>query len=113
MRKFISLLACVCVLLSCQEDQDPKPRGYLALTFPAHTYKKISPNCPYVFKVNEITKIKPSYLNKPCQFDIVYPTMKGTVYISYKPVHNNLKKLLADAQELPLKHTIKANQIIG
>lgn len=39
--------------------------------------------------------------------------MKGTVFITYQPVRNNLDSLLRDAQNLPLQHTIKADVIEG
>jgi len=37
--------------------------------------------------------------------------MKATVYLTYKPVQNNLEKLLIDAQKLTYEHAIKANDI--
>lgn len=39
--------------------------------------------------------------------------MKGVIYITYKPVINNLEELIKDAQQLPLEHTIKADEIKG
>ena len=45
--------------------------------------------------------------------DIEYPELRGTIFITYKPVTDNLQKLLVDAQRLPLQHTIKADEIEG
>ena len=39
--------------------------------------------------------------------------MKGSIYISYYPVDDNLKALITDAQKLPLKHEIKADAILS
>ena len=44
---------------------------------------------------------------------IDYPLLKGTIFITYQPVRNNLDSLLRDAQKLPLEHTIKADAIEG
>ena len=38
--------------------------------------------------------------------------MRATIYITYKPVKDNLVKLLKDAQNLTYEHTIKATNIV-
>jgi hypothetical protein len=38
--------------------------------------------------------------------------MKATIYLTYKPVSNNIKQLLRDAQKLTFEHVIKADDII-
>lgn len=38
--------------------------------------------------------------------------MKATVYLTYKPVNNNIEKLLRDAQKLTYEHVIKADDIL-
>jgi gliding motility-associated lipoprotein GldD len=38
--------------------------------------------------------------------------MKATIYLSYKPVNNNIKLLLQDAQKLTYEHVIKADDIL-
>ena len=38
--------------------------------------------------------------------------MKATIYLSYKPVNNNINNLLKDAQKLTYKHVIKADNIL-
>ena len=38
--------------------------------------------------------------------------MKATIYLSYKPVNNNIKLLLQDAQKLTYQHVIKADDIL-
>lgn len=100
-------------MLACQNEQKPKPRGLLALNFPEQDYKPLKSPCPYSFDVNKITSIQPSRSKAPCELDIEYPEMEGTIYISYEPIDSNLEKLLKDAQNLPLKHSIKADEIYG
>jgi gliding motility-associated lipoprotein GldD len=38
--------------------------------------------------------------------------MKATIYLTYKPVNNNLIALLKDAQKLTFEHVIKADDIL-
>jgi gliding motility-associated lipoprotein GldD len=38
--------------------------------------------------------------------------MKATIYMSYKPVKNNINVLLRDAQKLTYEHVIKADDIL-
>lgn len=113
MRKAFAVILFTLTIWGCQENHKPKPKGQLALNFPAPEYGEIETNCPYSFKVNKITTLKPAKSKEPCMFNIEYPTMDGTIYITYEPVKDNLDKLLKDAQQLPLKHTIKADEIIG
>ncbi len=114
MKKRLYLISIILLMMGCQENHTPKPKGYLALEYPPHRYQMLQTNCPYSFLINKRAKVKPSVRHRPCMINIVYPEMRGTIYISYEPVHDgNLRKLLKDAQKLPLKHTIMANQIIG
>ncbi len=38
--------------------------------------------------------------------------MKGSIYLTYKPVENNLDTLLIDAQRLSYEHVVKADNIL-
>lgn len=101
-------------LLSCGDDQLPKPSGYLRLEYPEAVYKTTSIPLPFSFDKNNlsapITSIKSSGNTKG--IDIKYPSLKGTIYLTYKPVNEgNLDSLLRDAQNLTQKHTIKADEI--
>jgi gliding motility-associated lipoprotein GldD len=41
-----------------------------------------------------------------------YKEMKGSIYLSYKPVEGNIKELLSDAQKLSYEHVVKADNIL-
>ena len=41
-----------------------------------------------------------------------YPTMKGSLFITYKDVNNDIGKLLTDAQRLSIEHSAKADGIL-
>jgi len=114
MKYSLILILVTCVLISCGDDAaQPKPKAYLALEYPAPTYKKVEFPCAYSFEINEIAKLKEAKVKHPCWVDIDYPLLDGTIFITYQPVNNNLKELLIDAQKLPLEHTVKADEIEG
>lgn len=94
--------------ISCNETL-PKPKGYLRLTYPNPNYVDYGKNCPVQFKVNELATVSE---NDKCEIKVEYPTMKATIYLNYRPVENNLNKLLRDAQKLTYEHVIKADDII-
>lgn len=113
MKKTVLLFLFVSCLFACKEDIQPKPKAFLALSYPTPVYEKVDLNCPFSFEKNEIAQIAPPKNNGYCWFNLVYPNMKGTIYLTYKPVNNNLRKLIKDAQNLPLKHTLMASSIEG
>ena len=105
----ILLLIFALLFLSCKEDILPKPKGYLSLIYPAKTYKKLDLARPYTFDILENTKV----INDPNNWlTIKYPNLKASIDITYRPVENNIKELLTEAEKLVFKHTIKAEQII-
>lgn len=103
------LLLCV----SCKDDPQPKPKGFLALEYPEAEYRRIDIGCPYSFEMNTESEISPSRNRIPCWIDLNYKSMNGAIFLTYQPVRNNLDSLLMDAQKLPLQHTIKADVIEG
>lgn len=96
--------------VSCKEDQLPKPSGMLALNYPAAEYSFFElENCPYSFQKNEKGKVQ---LEEGCSMIINYPKLNGALYLTYRPVENNIEQLLSDAQKLTYEHVIKADNII-
>jgi gliding motility-associated lipoprotein GldD len=95
--------------VSCKNDVIPKPSSYLRLDYPEAKYVHFENDCPFSFDMNEAAIIK----GKPnCSFEISYPKMKATLYLSYKPVNGDVKLLLKDAQKLTYEHVIKADDIL-
>jgi gliding motility-associated lipoprotein GldD len=103
------LLIIVAVFMSCNEDVLPKPKAYLSLTYPKKSYKKLTLKRPYSFEVLKNTTIVNDANN---WMTIKYPKLKASIDITYRPVNNNLKELLTEAEKLVFKHTIKAEEII-
>jgi gliding motility-associated lipoprotein GldD len=101
-------------LFSCQDDDAlPKPKAYLALKYPDAKYYQVDLDCAYSFKINSIAKLKNDRYRKNCWYDITYPLLDGSIYISYYPVEGNLRSLITDAQKLPLSHETKADAILS
>lgn len=109
MKIYFIFILLVCSFLSCKEEVLPKPTGQLRLDYPEAEYTRFEKNSPYSFSVNSETIIKQKSMGN---FEIHYPKMKATLYLSYKPVHGNLNLLLKDAQKLTFDHVIKADEIL-
>jgi gliding motility-associated lipoprotein GldD len=103
---FLMVLLAVC---SCKDSVLPKPSSYLRLDYPEAKYVNFENQCPFTFEMNSEVVIKGE---KDCGFTISYPKMKATIYLTYKPVNNNIANLLKDAQKLTFEHVIKADDIL-
>lgn len=95
-------------IVSCKDDVLPKPKGYLDLEYPEAKYISFDKTCGYTFEYNSIGKIEDK---GNCNFNIVYPKLKATVYLNYRPVNGNIETLLRDAQKLTYEHVVKADAI--
>lgn len=103
------LLFILTSFVSCNEDVLPKPKAYLSLTYPEKSYKKLALERPYSFEVLKNTTV----INEANNWlKIKYPNLKASIDITYRPINNNLKELLTEAEKLVFKHTVKAEQII-
>ncbi|WP_347173299.1 gliding motility lipoprotein GldD [Polaribacter uvawellassae] len=109
MRNFYILFLIVVFFSSCKEDVLPKPKAYLSLQYPTATYKKVVVAKPYSFEVSSSAEIleQPNFWRK-----IKYPKLKATINITYRPIKNNLRELLTEAEKLVYEHAVKAEEII-
>ncbi|HAO14426.1 MAG TPA: gliding motility lipoprotein GldD [Tenacibaculum sp.] len=105
----IILLFVATILISCREDNIPKQKAYLSLEYPSQNYQDLDVDRPYVFEIDENTSVKALPKN---WLKIVYPGLKASVDITYRPVNNNLKELFMEAEKLVFEHTVKADNII-
>jgi len=105
--------------VSCEEDVTPKPSAQLRLSYPEAKYKVKEADLPFTFEMNtlsdslQISRLKSD--KESYAINIVYPKLKGTIYLTYKPVKNNpenLKEYLLDAQNFTQEHTKKADEIV-
>ncbi|MBT8281035.1 MAG: gliding motility lipoprotein GldD [Muriicola sp.] len=107
--KYTALLFCfVFFLSSCQDEVLPKPKAQLRLEYSAGESKVI--NTPaYSFQYNSLARVQDL---KSSSFTLEYPTLKGAIYLTYRPVENNLLELVSDAQKLSYEHVVRADNIL-
>ena len=115
--KYLAVVLIILCCLSCGEDPVPKPKAFLRLDYPKPEYKIVSPNLPFTFERNiladSIGELKVARDGKSIGLDLVYPSLKGTVYLTYKEItDNNLELYLVDAQNITQTHTRKADEIV-
>ncbi|MBW1295242.1 gliding motility lipoprotein GldD [Aquimarina litoralis] len=99
------------VLYSCGGDTLPKPKAMLRLSYPSPKYEQASLDCSYSFEKNSIASFQKARNQKECWYNIEYPQLKATIYLSYYNIDKNLDSLLRDAQNLTQEHFIKADAI--
>jgi gliding motility-associated lipoprotein GldD len=109
---FLLIILCV----SCRSEPTPKPRAFLRLDYPQPKYDKVVSNLPFSFEKNElandVTDIKVARDEKSISINVTYPSLKGTIYLTYKQVtQETLQPYLIDAQNITQKHTQKADAI--
>lgn len=97
------------IFFSCNDVVLPKPKAYLSLEYPKKEYTNLTLERPYSFEVLKNTTIVDDKNN---WLKIEYPNLKASIDITYRPVENNLKELLTEAEKLVFKHAVKAEQII-
>ena len=105
---FVALLL-LFVISGCKDEVLPKPKAMLRLEYQEAQYKELDLDCAFVFDLNSASNLKE---NKDCSLVLDYPNMKGSIYITYKPVEQNLDTLLVDAQKLSYEHVVKADNIL-
>ena len=107
--KIFFLLTFFLLFISCDEPVLPKPKAYLSLEYPKKEYKKLEVLRPYSFDVLKSTTIIDEKNN---WLKITYPNLKASIDITYRPIENNLRELLTEAEKLVFKHAVKAEQIV-
>lgn len=100
------------LLGSCKDEVLPKPKAMLRLQYPSPEYREIQLECGYTFEKNEQALMARAKYRKKCWYNLEYPDLKATMYLSYFKVKNNLDSLLKDAQNLTQEHVVKADEII-
>lgn len=116
--KYLVFVLTVLLCFSCGEDPVPKPKGFLRLNYPQPEYKETDVDLPFTFEKNtlaeRVRKIEMDSKNVSYGLNIDYPSLKGTIYLTYiKVTEDNLIPLIRDSQNLTQEHTQKADVIEG
>lgn len=103
----------VLILSGCRQDYSPKPRGYFRIDLPEKQYARFDSAYPYSFEYPVYAKITADKrtTSEPFWINIDFPDFQGRIYISYKPVKNNLTEYLEDSRTFVVKHIPKAEAI--
>lgn len=111
--KILILFSLLIIIISCQNDESPKPRGYFRIDFPEKEYQLLDTCFPFSFMYPKYSTISPdlSKLAEPYWINIDYLPFNAQLHVSYKPIHDNLKVYLEDAHTLVNKHIPKATSI--
>lgn len=109
---FPTLIMLMLVLFSsCEEKQyQPKPRAYFRIDLPEKNYVRLDTMNYFSFEYPESCLITPDY-HSPHEkewINIEYPKNKATIYLSYKPVNDNLNVYLEDSYTMMTKHISRA-----
>lgn len=104
-------------LLSCASDPVPRPEGYFRIDLPQEReFQRKTFHCPFTFELPEDAYLalrKPESEN-PCWFEIRYPRLKATVFMTYRDVYGSrdtLRALIDEAYGLTLEHQVKASAL--
>lgn len=101
-------------ITSCDEPLIPKPRGYFRIEAPKQQYVKFNPtSCPFQFEVPQYANVSADSSEgaEPCWLNVDFTAYRGTIYLSYKDIHNDITKLTEDCRSMAMKHTAKASAI--
>jgi len=107
-RYLLSILILGLILSSCREETLPKPNAMLRLDYEAGKARSYETEF-FEIQLNTAAEIKKKSENS---ITLDYPQMKGSIFMTYKPVKENLNQLLGDAQKLSYEHVVKADNII-
>lgn len=109
MLKNVRFIILAALLFSCGEKYKPKPFGELRLEYPAPHYIPFKSNSPFSFEYSNVAEI--SEAQKKNWYNLRYPKMKANVFITYFPVHGDLKHHIKEAEKMVYQHTIRASAI--
>ena len=103
---YLLFLRWTCIL---RFDPVARPNGYMRIGLPNNEYSELRlEGCSFESTMNQEAKIL--YKDSAnCWIDLVYPSIRSTMQLTYKPVSGNLEELFRDAQKLAYKHTVKAS----
>lgn len=117
-KNLILVFALIGILGFCncgQNSSTPKPRGYYRIDFPAKKFIQYNSDCPFTFEYPDYAKpvIDTSKGSEPCWINLEFPSLNGTLHISYHPINSPsmFHQLTEDARDFAYKHTVKATNI--
>lgn len=108
MNRYLILLSTL--ILGCQSDPTPRPKGYFRIDIPKSKYTAFECNhCGYQSKLSSNAIFVEEDIENQ---KLIYPKINGELYLSYKKVpKDSLSSLMSTAQKITYKHTVKSTGI--
>lgn len=109
----IYIIILMSLLVGCGRGYVPKPHGYLKVNYPEKNYTTFDSAAPFTFEYPVYAKIQvPDSKNKESYwYNVYFPDFKGTIYLSYLKVENNLDEIIGDTRTLVYKHSYRSDGI--
>ncbi len=111
--KYLLLIFSI-VLIACESDYLPKPKGYNRIDLPAQEYINLPDSFPYAFEYSKNAQLlkDSSWIAEPYWINLYYPYMDANIQITYKPVTDSIiREYLSDSYRLTSQHNVKAYAI--
>ena len=106
------LILCISLCFSCEEIHVPKPKAFLSLDYPKANYLESTLDLPFSFETNSLAQLNISKKNNILNdITLRYPTLKASVFISYKKIETKVDTYIADARAMTQKHLQIADEI--
>lgn len=98
-------------IVSCKDDFSLKPIGQVRLEYPTPIYQEFTEDCPYTFEYSKFAK--ENQKKNECWYEIKYPEMKATIYLTYFPIKDKeeLALQIKDSEKFVQEQTVKASYI--
>jgi len=102
------------VFFSCDRNYTPKPAGYLKVNYPEKEYTLFTDAEPFEFEYPVYAEVLPNRSGnaEPYWYDINFPEYKGTIYLSYKQLHDDVDAYIEDTRTLVYKHASRSDGIV-
>jgi len=111
-RHFLMILFGILCCVACKNEVLPKPNAVLRLEYSSPKYSTIKTECGFTFDKNKESQLSSNINKGGCACIIKYPKFNATIFLTYRRVKNDLRKLLTDAQNLTQEHVVKADDIL-
>lgn len=98
------------VLISCEEDYQPKPKGYHRITTLNKEIVTLDMPCPFTFEYPSYLEVQNIDQDK-CWINLHSDYYNTTLHLTYRPIVNNLEESLINFTRLTYEHTKKADGI--
>ena len=105
----INILLFIILLLGCNSNYTPKPKGYVKFDFPEKEYEKLKNDYPFGFEFPIYSRLKRQDNSYFINLDFAH--QNAVLYMSYFSLDNNLEEHLKQSERLAYKHNVIADRI--